>query len=70
MSEKAIRSVNRRDFLKKAGTFTLATGSVAALGGVTMARAEAESEADVMNRYWQKRQAEHEAEEGRGPKEV
>jgi hypothetical protein len=63
MSEKETRSLDRRDFLKKAGTFTLATGSMAALGGVTTARAEAESEADVLNRYWQKKQTEHEAEE-------
>jgi hypothetical protein len=63
MSGNERKRVNRRDFLKKAGTLTLATGSVAALGGVTMARAETESEADVLNRYWQKKQAEHEAEE-------
>ncbi len=63
MSEKETKGINRRAFLKKTGAFTLATGSVAALGGVSLARAAAEGEEEVINRYWEKKQKAHEAEE-------
>jgi hypothetical protein len=63
MTAEDTHSVNRRDFLKKAGTFSLATGSVAALGGVTLAQAATETGDEAINRYWQKKQKEHEAEE-------
>ncbi len=63
MSEKETKGINRRDFLKKTGAITLASGSAATLGGISLAKAATESEDEIVNRYWQKKQKEHEADE-------
>ncbi len=65
MSEKDDSSVNRRNFLKKAGT-----ASVAAAGFslASVAQAGASSEEEVMEKYWQKRQDKFEALEEKAKK--
>jgi hypothetical protein len=54
MSEKKKHSVNRRSFIKKAGTLSVAAAGLSGLPYV--AQAEAANEEEVMERYWEKRQ--------------
>ena len=63
MSVKETREFRRRDFLKKTGAASLAAGA-AALGGVSRAAA-AESDEDVLKRYWQNKQKDYEAKEAK-----
>ncbi|MGD9230290.1 MAG: twin-arginine translocation signal domain-containing protein [Desulfobacterales bacterium] len=63
MSKEKAEKIGRRDFLKKTGVASLAAGAVT-FGGVSLATAAAaESEDDAINRYWQKKQREYEANE-------
>jgi len=56
-SDKAKR-FDRRDFLKKTGTATLAATT---LGVASLAGAETKGEDEVISEYWKKRQKEYEA---------
>ena len=62
MSPEKAEKINRRDFLKKTGAASLAA-SAATLGGISLRSAEAETEDEVVARYWQKKQKAYEAKE-------
>jgi len=64
MRKQETKGMNRRDFIKKGGAITLASGSAAALAGVSsLANATEASDDEIMSKYWQKKQKKHAAEE-------
>jgi len=65
MSEKEDSSVNRRNFLKKAGTVSVAA---AGFSLASVSQAGASDEEEVMEKYWQKRQKKFEALEEKAKK--
>jgi hypothetical protein len=54
------RRLNRRVFLKRSGVFSL---GAAAFGAGSVASAGTQTEEEIIRRYWQKKQKQHEAEE-------
>jgi hypothetical protein len=65
MSETKDTSVNRRNFLKKAGTASMAA---ATLSLASVAHARGSDENEVMQRYWEKKQKKYEALEEKAKK--
>lgn len=57
MSDKNSSQVNRRSFLKKAGTVSVAAAS---LSLATVAKAENSTEEEVIEKYWEKKQKKYE----------
>jgi len=62
------KTVNRRDFIKKAGTVSLAAG-VFAMAATKRATAEELDEQAVLTSYWEKKQKEYEVAEQENRKE-
>ena len=60
MKPEKPNKLNRRDFIKKGGTVSLAAGA-AVLGVASQVGAQEKNEDDVVNAYWQKKQKKLEA---------